>query len=149
MRPLEPLPSDLPEVEREARLPGGFRALGTSAGIKASGAPDLAVVVAADGPAAVAATFTTNRLPAAAVRMNKEHLAATEPAGAGRYGWAEAMMSTSGCANAATGEAGLADQRSLAATLAAAGRHRVEQRAGHVHRPHRHAPAGASASPRR
>jgi glutamate N-acetyltransferase/amino-acid N-acetyltransferase len=120
VRPLQTLPSDLPRAEREARLPGGFRALGTSAGIKASGAPDLGVVVAADGPAAVAATFTTNRLPAAAVRMNQEHLAATEPAGAGRYGWADAVMCTSGCANAATGEAGLADQRSLAATLAAA-----------------------------
>ena len=71
-----------------------------------------------DGPAAVAATFTTNRLPAAPVQMNKAHLAATAPEGHGRYGWVEAMMSTSGCANAATGEAGLADQRSLAATLA-------------------------------
>ena len=103
MRPLEALPSDLPVVDGEARLPQGFRALGTSAGIKESGAPDLAIVLVDDGPAAVAATFTTNRLPAAAVRMNKEHLAATEPAGAGRYGWVEAMMSTSGCANAAGG----------------------------------------------
>jgi glutamate N-acetyltransferase/amino-acid N-acetyltransferase len=120
VRPLEALPSDLPVVDGEARLPKGFRALSTSAGIKESGAPDLAIVLVDDGPAAVAATFTTNRLPAAAVRMNKEHLAATEPAGAGRYGWVEAMMSTSGCANAATGAAGLADQRSLAATLATA-----------------------------
>ena len=118
MRPLGPLPSHLPEVERAARLPRGFEALGTTAGIKASGAPDLAVVLVQDGPAAVAATFTTNRLPAAAVRMNQAHLAATAPDGGGRYGWVEAMMCTSGCANAATGEAGLADQRSLAATLA-------------------------------
>ena len=42
---LAPLPSDLPEVEVEARLPRGFRALGTSAGIKESGALDLAVVL--------------------------------------------------------------------------------------------------------
>ncbi len=118
MRPLAALPSDLPEVEGAARLPQGFEALGTSAGIKGSGEPDLAVVLLKEGPAAVAATFTTNRLPAAAVRMNQEHLAATAPEGGGRYGWVEAMMCTSGCANAATGDAGLADQRSLAATLA-------------------------------
>lgn len=118
MRPLEPLPSHLPEAEQVARLPRGFEALGTTAGIKDSGAPDLAVVLVKDGPAAIAATFTTNRLPAAAVRMNQAHLAATAPEGDGRYGWVDAMMCTSGCANAATGEAGLADQRSLAATLA-------------------------------
>ncbi len=118
MRPLEPLPSQLPVAETAARLPRGFRALGTSAGIKPSGARDLAIIVSDDGPAAAAATFTTNRLPAAAVRMNQAHLAATEPAGGGRYGWAGAMIATSGCANAATGAAGLADQHSLAATLA-------------------------------
>ena len=118
MTALSPLPSDLPQVELKARLPRGFEALGTTAGIKASGAPDLAVVLVQDGPAAVAATFTTNRLPAAPVQMNKAHLAATAPEGQGRWGWVDAMMSTSGCANAATGEAGLADQRSLAATLA-------------------------------
>ena len=118
MRPLPALPSELPEVEVAARLPQGFEALGTRAGIKDSGAPDLAVLLTTGGPAAVAATFTTNRLPAAAVRMDQEHLAATAPAGGGRYGWVEALMCTSGCANAATGDAGLADQRSLAATLA-------------------------------
>jgi glutamate N-acetyltransferase/amino-acid N-acetyltransferase len=115
---LPPLPSDLPRAQIEARLPRGFAALGTTAGIKSSGAPDLAVVLVQDGPAAVAATFTTNRLPAAPVLMNKAHLAATAPESRGRYGWVDAMMSTSGCANAATGEPGLADQRSLAATLA-------------------------------
>lgn len=120
MRPLEPLPSELPEARHEARLPRGFRVAGTRAGIKESGALDLALVVADGDPAAVAATFTTNRLPAAAVRMNQTHLTATEPAGAGRYGWTSAMMSTSGCANAATGSAGLDDQRSLAGTLATA-----------------------------
>ena len=118
MRPLAPLPTELPEVEGAARLPTGFEALATTASIKDSGAPDLAVLLVKGGPAAVAATFTTNRLPAAAVRMDQEHLAATAPDGAGRYGWTEAMMCTSGCANAATGDAGLADQRSLAAALA-------------------------------
>ena len=120
MTPLAPLPFDLPEVEQEARLPGGFHVVGTGAGIKGSGAPDLGLVVVDDGPAAVAATFTTSRLPAASVRMNREHLASTEPDGAGCYGWSSAMMVTSGCANAATGDAGLDDQRRLAAALAAA-----------------------------
>lgn len=120
MRPLEPLPSDLPAPTPAAWLPDGFRVAGTRAGIKASGALDLALVLTDGGPAAVAATFTTNRLPAAAVRMDQEHLAASEPAGAGRYGWSSAMMATSGCANAATGQSGLDDQRALAAALAAA-----------------------------
>ena len=111
---------DLPAASLEARLPAGFRAAASKAGIKASGGLDLAVVVADGAPAAIAATFTTNRLPAAPVRMDREHLAATDPAGVGRRGWAQALMSTSGCANAATGEAGLADQRRLAASLAAA-----------------------------
>ena len=119
MKALPPLSADLPAVEYAARLPRGFEALGTRAGIKASGAPDLAIVLVTDGPAAVAATFTTNRLPAAPVRMDREHLVATAPEGDGRYGWVDAMMCTSGCANAATGDAGMADQRSLAATLAA------------------------------
>ena len=71
VRPLDRLPSHLPQAERVARLPRGFEALGTTAGIKDSGKPDLAVVLVQDGPAAVAATFTTNRLPAAAVQMNR------------------------------------------------------------------------------
>jgi len=118
VRPLEALACDLPEADGEARLAKGFGAVGTRAGIKDSGAPDLSVVLTDDGSAAVAAVFTTNRLLAAPVQMNKEHLAATAPEGAGRYGWADALICTSGCANAATGAAGLADQRSLAATLA-------------------------------
>jgi glutamate N-acetyltransferase/amino-acid N-acetyltransferase len=118
--PLLPLPSDLPEAAPVARLPRGFRAAGVRAGIKSSGGPDLALVVVDGEPAAVAATFTTNRLPAAPVLMNREHLAATDPAGHGRRGWVSAIMSTSGCANAATGEVGLADQRTLAQRLATA-----------------------------
>ena len=104
---------ELPEVELSAHLPRGFRAGAATAGIKASGRPDLGVVTTIDGPAAVAATFTTNRFPSAPVLLNREHLA-------GNGGRVAALLSTSGCANAATGDAGLADQRALAATLAAA-----------------------------
>jgi glutamate N-acetyltransferase / amino-acid N-acetyltransferase len=105
---------------RPARLPRGFLAAASSAGIKKAGGLDLGVVVCEGAPAAVAATFTTNRLPAAPVRLNREHLAATDPDGRGRRGWVKAMMATSGCANAATGAAGMADQRALSACLAAA-----------------------------
>ena len=120
MTTTEPAARGLPEASLEARLPAGFRVAAARAGIKTSGGLDLAVVVVDGPPAAVAATFTTNRLPAAPVRLNREHLAATDPDGAGRRGWAQAMMATSGCANAATGEAGLDDQRRLASCLAAA-----------------------------
>ena len=41
-------------------MPAGFRADGRAAGIKASGRPDLAVIVTTGGPAAAAAVFTPN-----------------------------------------------------------------------------------------
>lgn len=145
---LAPLPLDLPPVERRPAMPAGFLAGGTSAGIKASGRPDLAVVAtlprietAADGhaapvdpaepvdpahlvrrptraPAAAAAVFTPNRFAAAPVLVSRRHLVATAPEGGGRYGWATGIVSSSGCANAATGAAGLADQKTVAAWLA-------------------------------
>jgi glutamate N-acetyltransferase/amino-acid N-acetyltransferase len=104
------LPSDLPPVELLARMPGGFRAGATRAGIKASGLPDLGVLATTDGPASVAATFTTNRVLAAPVRLSQAHLAASG-------GHARAVLSTSGCANAATGEPGDLDQATLAGAL--------------------------------
>jgi glutamate N-acetyltransferase/amino-acid N-acetyltransferase len=91
-----------------------------AAGIKASGRPDLAVVLSTTGPAAVAAVFTPNTFAAAPVRLSKAHLAATSGDPRGGFGWAEAVISTSGSANAATGAAGDADQAEVAAMLAAA-----------------------------
>src|SRR3954452_8960339 len=119
--PLTAFLTDLPPVERRAAIPGGFVATGGVAGIKASGRPDLALVATDAGPdgrrapAAAAAVFTPNAFAAAPVRLSQAHLAATEPAGNGRFGWATAMISTSGCANAATGAAGDADQAVVAA----------------------------------
>ena len=46
--------ADLPPVERRAAMPAGFRAGGRAAGIKASGRPDLAVIVTTAGPPAAA-----------------------------------------------------------------------------------------------
>jgi glutamate N-acetyltransferase/amino-acid N-acetyltransferase len=118
------LPSELPAVERKATLPGGFRAGGTAAGIKASGRPDMAIIATlpdATGravPASAAAVFTPNAFVAAPVRLSRAHLRETSATGRGAYGIAEAVISTSGCANAATGAAGDRDQAEVAALLA-------------------------------
>jgi glutamate N-acetyltransferase/amino-acid N-acetyltransferase len=117
-RPVPAYSPDLPPVERRAVIPPGFRAGGLAAGIKASGRPDLAVVVTTRGPAAVAAVFTPNTFAAAPVRLSKAHLAATSGDARGGFGWAEAVISTSGSANAATGAAGDEDQAEIAAMLA-------------------------------
>jgi glutamate N-acetyltransferase/amino-acid N-acetyltransferase len=119
---LAPLPSPLPAVERRAVLPDGFVATAATAGIKASGRPDLALITVTSGaPAAAAAgVFTRNAFAAAPVRLSRDHLAATEPAGGGGYGRARAIVSTSGCANAATGSLGDADQLQVARATAAA-----------------------------
>jgi glutamate N-acetyltransferase/amino-acid N-acetyltransferase len=123
---LPALPAALPGVERRAAMPSGFRAGGASAGIKPSGRPDLAIIAVEPNPsgasraASVAAVFTSNTLAAAPVRLSQAHLAATAPLGGGRFGYAEAIVSTSGSANAATGAAGDADQLAIAKMLAAA-----------------------------
>jgi len=85
--------------------PAGFRAAGIAAGIKANGALDLALV-ASDLPARAAAVFTTNKAVAAAVIVSREHLAASG-------GTVRAIVVNSGCANACTGEAGLAAARAM------------------------------------
>lgn len=119
-RPVPTSPPDLPPVERHAALPAGFKAGGLAAGIKASGRPDLALIVTTDGPAAAAAVFTPNAFAAAPVRLSRAHLAATSGDARGGFGWAEAVVSTSGSANAATGPAGDADQLEIARLLATA-----------------------------
>jgi glutamate N-acetyltransferase/amino-acid N-acetyltransferase len=116
---LPALPTVLPSIERRAVIPAGFRAGGAAAGIKASGRPDLAIIATLPGddgrpvPAAAAAVFTPNAFAAAPVKLSQAHLAASG-------GWAEAIVSTSGCANAATGAAGEADQAEVAGMLATA-----------------------------
>jgi glutamate N-acetyltransferase/amino-acid N-acetyltransferase len=82
----------------------GFRAAGIAAGIKANGNPDLAILVA-DAPCTAAAVFTANQAVAAPVVVSREHLAG---------GRARVVVVNSGCANAATGEGGLADAREMA-----------------------------------
>jgi glutamate N-acetyltransferase/amino-acid N-acetyltransferase len=114
------LPSLLPAVEARASMPAGFRAGAIAAGIKPSGRPDLGLVAVETGPAAVAAVFTTNAVVAAPIRLSQAHLSATEIGGGGRFGWTDAIVATSGSANAATGPDGDEDQASLSRAVAAA-----------------------------
>jgi glutamate N-acetyltransferase/amino-acid N-acetyltransferase len=80
--------------------PEGFTAAGGSAGIKAAGVPDVAIVVTEDGGAVPAAgVFTGNLAAAAPVQVSRAHLLATGGHSAG-------VILTSGNANAATGEPG-------------------------------------------
>eukprot|EP01036_Dinobryon_divergens_P040366 gene40366-53355_t len=90
--------------------PEGFLAAGTTAGLKASGKPDLALIVAPEG-AVCAGTFTTSVVRAACVDLCAERL---QSAG----GRARAVLTNSGQANACTGDRGLID--SLRATQAVA-----------------------------
>lgn len=110
----------MPTVERVARLPAGFVAAAGTAGIKASGRPALALIAATSGPIPAAAVTTPNAFAAAPVRLSRAHLARTYPAGSGGFGFARAIVSTSGCANAATGPAGDDDQRAVAEAVARA-----------------------------
>jgi glutamate N-acetyltransferase / amino-acid N-acetyltransferase len=81
-------------------VPAGFVAAGGSAGIKANGASDTAVVATADGRSVPAAgVFTANLAAAAPVQVSRAHL---EVSG----GRAAGVVLTSGNANAATGEPG-------------------------------------------
>ena len=85
--------------------PDEFRAAGVACGIKADGL-DLAVVDAGTAVPA-AAVFTTNLVTAAPVLLSRAHL---EQSGAR----ARAVVINSGCANACTGDAGMAVARAMA-----------------------------------
>jgi len=87
----------------------GFRAAGVAAGIKLSGALDVALVVN-DGPSdAAAAVFTSNRVKAAPVLWSQQAIA---------DGHARAVILNAGGANACTGPEGFADSHHTAETVA-------------------------------
>jgi glutamate N-acetyltransferase / amino-acid N-acetyltransferase len=77
----------------------GFRFAAVAAGLKKTGAPDLALMCA-DEPAAAAGVFTTNRVKAAPVVLSRRRL---------RAGRAQAILVNAGNANACTGPEGLED----------------------------------------
>ena len=91
-------------------IPLGFRFAAGKAGLKASGRPDLAVIVA-DVPASAAAAFTSNRVIAAPLIVDKQHLSATG-------GRVRVVAINAGNANCAAGEAGLAAARATCAAAA-------------------------------
>ncbi|SCG59550.1 glutamate N-acetyltransferase [Micromonospora echinaurantiaca] len=92
-------------------VPRGFRAAGVAAGLKASGASDVALVVN-DGPdAGVAGVFTANRVKAAPVLWTQQVV---------RGGVVRAVVLNSGGANACTGPAGFQDTHATAEHTAGA-----------------------------
>jgi glutamate N-acetyltransferase/amino-acid N-acetyltransferase len=91
----------------------GFSAHGLACGIKPSGDLDLSLVATTDGrPVAAAAVFTQNKMTAAPVVTTNAHLTLTG-------GRAAAVVLNSGCANAATGQPGLADAQRMTELVAA------------------------------
>ncbi len=93
-------------------MPNGFKASGIKAGLKPSGKPDLALLVAPEG-AVCAGTFTKSLVRASCIDICIDRLKKNS-------GKARAVLINSGQANACTGERGLLD--SLRATKALADR---------------------------
>ena len=98
--------------------PRGFSSGGVAAGIKKPGVNDLALLFGngefGNGELSAAAVFTRNLIVAAPIQVSRANLAVSSAR-------IRALIINSGCANAATGEEGLARSRrtieSLAATL--------------------------------
>lgn len=91
--------------------PAGFRAAGIAAGIKASGAPDLALVFNEGPDYAAAGVFTRNKIKAAPVQWSQQVLTT---------GRLRAVVLNSGGANACTGPLGFQDTHATAEAVAAA-----------------------------
>src|SRR5260370_392989 len=91
--------------------PAGFRATGIAAGIKASGALDLALVFNEGPDHGAAGVFTRNKVKAAPVLWSQQVLTT---------GALRAVILNSGGANACTGPQGFQDTHTTAAAVAAA-----------------------------
>ncbi|MEO0539754.1 MAG: bifunctional ornithine acetyltransferase/N-acetylglutamate synthase [Cyanobacteria bacterium P01_A01_bin.105] len=87
-------------VEGGVTAPKGFKAAGIRAGLKPSGAPDLAMIVS-DNDAIAAATLTQSQVRAACVDHCQQRLE-NRPS-------ARAVVCNAGQANACTGQQGVAD----------------------------------------
>ena len=84
----------------------GVKALGKAVGIKSNGNKDFCVVYLKN-PSSYASVFTKNSVKAAPVLVNAENLIKSN-------GVAQALFVVSGCANACTGEKGIADAKEMA-----------------------------------
>jgi glutamate N-acetyltransferase/amino-acid N-acetyltransferase len=91
-------------------IPRGFRFGAAKAGLKKSGHTDFALIVA-DKPASAAAAFTANRVIAAPLIIDKEHLQLTE-------GKVRVAAINAGNANCAAGQAGLDAGRATCEAIA-------------------------------
>lgn len=91
-------------------IPKGFRFGATKAGLKQSGRTDFALIVA-DESASAAAMFTSNRVTAAPLQVDKQHLAATD-------GRVRVVAINAGNANCAAGQAGLDAARAVCSAAA-------------------------------
>lgn len=109
MRPTAPPYAPPPSAHTLTSI-AGLRAAGVRAGIKPSGNPDLALLVA-DEPIAAAGVFTQNRLAAAPVALCREHLRRSG-------GLVRALVVNSGNANACTGDEGAAHALRMAQQVA-------------------------------
>ncbi|MGI8934766.1 MAG: bifunctional ornithine acetyltransferase/N-acetylglutamate synthase [Phormidesmis sp.] len=103
--------ADWQVIEGGVTAPKGFRAAGIVAGLKPSGAPDVALIVS-DCEAIAAGVFTMSQVRAACVDYCQDLLEA-KPA-------ARAILCNAGQANACTGEQGKQDALASAAAAAAA-----------------------------
>ena len=102
--------SDIRSIDGGVTAPRAFRASGLACGIKASGKPDLALIVS-DEPASAAGVFTTSLAKAAPVIVTEAQLLTS-------HGVAQAIITNSGCANACTGPEGMDDAREMIALTA-------------------------------
>ena len=98
---------DIQYIEGSITAPQGFRAAGVMARIKYD-KKDLALIVS-EVPADAAGVFTTNMVKAAPVILSKRHIAG---------GRTQAVVVNSGCANACTGEDGMAMAMEMACEAA-------------------------------
>lgn len=96
------------KLYHQAILPKGFKANGIACGIKKSGRLDLAILYS-DTPASASCRFTTNKIQAAHIIMDKRHL---------KYNRGfRAILVNSGNANCFTGKVGLKDAQELIQSL--------------------------------
>jgi glutamate N-acetyltransferase/amino-acid N-acetyltransferase len=95
-------------IRGSVTAPVGFKASGLFCGIKKSKKRDLALIYS-ERSCDAAGVFTTNKVQASCVVINKEHL---------RDSRAQAIIANSGNANCMTGESGFDNSRTMAAVIA-------------------------------
>lgn len=98
------------EIDGGVTAPRGFRAAAVRCGIKEGvhEKSDLGLIIS-DYPAVAAATFTSNKIKAAPVRVSAAHLRAADT---------RAIVANSGNANACTGSTGIQNAKKMAQAVA-------------------------------